>query len=354
MTTNSDLIAAEAAHSTFINRVAAGNAKKVAPFLEEAEAYIVDRLAREGDTIRNQARLNAILRDVRSRLNEIYTEWEELRNADIAEVGSYEAQFQFDLIGRFTDDSPELAVPSDEQILRAAATEPLNIGRAGSAVSFESMLREWKSSEIRLTNGTINSGFALGQTTSEITTRIRRDVMTISRRDSDSVVLTATNHMSNAAKVETYKENQDIVIGYRLIAVLDGRTTQQCKSWDQTVVLWEDEFQPSPPFHWRCRTQQVPELSEEFAKFDRGATRSAKGSGGGEKTSSTKQYYDWLKTQPASFQDDALGRERGLIFRNAGLTPEEFRKASVDRLGQPLTIAEMAQRDDTIKKYLEK
>ena len=353
MATNSDLIASEAAHSTFINRVGAGNAKKVASYLEDAESYIVRRLAREGDTIRNQARLNAVLRDVRKRLNSIYTQWEKLRDSDLADIPPYEAQFQADLIDRFTDDA-ELAIPSDSQLLKAAYSEPLDIGRAGSAVTFESMLREWKPSEIRLTNAVIASGFGLGQTTAEISTRIRREVMPISRRDSDSVVLTATNHMSNTAKVETYKENQDVVIGYRLIATLDGRTTPQCRSWDQTVVLWEDDFKPAPPFHWRCRTQQVPELSEEFSKFDRDATRSAKGSDGGEKVSSTQQYYDWLKSQPASFQNDALGRERGLIFRNAGLSPTEFRKASVDRMGQPLTIAEMAQRDARIKEYLEK
>ena len=352
MATNSDLIAAEAAHATFINRVAAGNAKKVAEFLEEAETYIVKRLAREGDTIRNQARLNAVLRDVRKRLNAIYTRWEKLRDEDIAEIGPYEAGFQVGLLGKFTGDA-DLAAPSDAQILKAAQSKPLEIGRAGSAVSFNSMLSEWKPSEIRLTNGVINSGFALGQTTQEISQRIRREVMPISRRDSDSVVITATNHMSNTAKVETYQENSDIVIGYRLIATLDSRTTAQCRSWDQTVVLWEDDFKPAPPFHWNCRTQQVPELSAEFAELDRDATRSAKGAEGGEKTSSTQQYYDWLNKQPASFQDDALGRERGLIFRNSGLTPEDFRKASVNRMGEPLTIAEMAQRDERIKEYLE-
>lgn len=353
MATNSDLIAAEAAHANFISRVGAGNAKKVATFLEDAEAYIAKRLSREGETIRNQARLNAVLRDVRKRLNLIYSEWEVLRDADIYEIGPYEAEFQVDVLDRFTDDAT-LAIPSDSQLLKAANSQPLEIGRAGSAVSFQNMLKEWKPSEIRLTNSVITSGFALGQTTQQITQRVRQDVMSISRRDSDSVVLTATNHMSNAAKVETYKENDDVAIGYRLIATLDGRTTIQCRSWDQTVVLWGDDFKPAPPFHWRCRTQQVPELSEEFAKFDKDATRAAKGADGGEKTSSTQQYYDWLKSQPASFQNDALGKERGLIFRNSGLSADEFRKASVDRLGNPLTIEQMAQRDDRIKEYLEK
>ena len=204
MATNSDLIAAEAAHSTFINRVAAGNAKKVVVFLEDAEAYISRRLAREGDTIRNQARLNAVLRDVRKRLNAIYSEWEELRDGDIFDIAPYEARFQVGVLDKFTDE-PELAIPSDSQLLKAANSTPLEIGRAGGAVSFESMLREWKPSEIRLTNSVITSGFALGQTTQEISSRISRDVMRASRRDSDAVVITATNHMSNTAKIETYK-----------------------------------------------------------------------------------------------------------------------------------------------------
>ena len=42
--------------------------------------------------------------------------------------------------------------------------------------------------------------------------------------------------------------------------------------------------------------------------------------------------------------DDALGKDQGCkIFRNAGLTAEEFKKASVDQLYNPnLTIEEMA------------
>ena len=102
-----------------------------------------------------------------------------------------------------------------------------------------------------------------------------------------------------------------------------------------------------------CRTDTAPELSEEFAKFDDGGTRSAKGPDGGEQASSQQQYYDWLKNKPASFQNDALGVERAKIFRNSGLTPAEFKKASVDRLGNPLTIKQMAQRDDRIKEYLQ-
>lgn len=352
MATNSDLIASQAAHAGFINRVGKGNANKVIKFLKEADSYIAGRLSREGETIRNQSRLLAVQRDVRNKLNLIYTKWEKIRDQDIQDLGPYEALFQSRLIGKFADDSA-FTIPSNEQLFKAATAQPLAIGRLNSSVSFTSMLADWKPNQIATTNAVITNGFALGQTTGQISKRIRNEVMPLSRRNSDAVVITATNHMSNTAKIQTYKENDDIVIGYRLIATLDARTTTQCKSWDQTVVLNGEDFQPAPPFHWNCRTQQVPELNEEFAKFDKGATRSSKGSDGAEKVSSTKQYYDWLKSQPASFQDDTLGRERGKIFRSSGLTPQEFRKASVDRLGNPLTIEQMAQRDSRIRDYLQ-
>ena len=65
-------------------------------------------------------------------------------------------------------------------------------------------------------------------------------------------------------------------------------------------------------------------------------------------------YHQWLKQQPAWFQDERLGKTKGLIFRNAGLSPEEFRKITVDDLGRPLTIDEMKAADKRVASYLAK
>ena len=352
MATNSELIASQAAHAGFINRVGKGNANKIVSYLKKALEYIESRLAKEGETIRNQTRLLAVQRDIKEKLNLIYSRWEKERDKSIFEIADYEAGFQTKLIGGFVG-GVDMVKPSNEQLIKAANAQPLSIGRLNSSVSFTAMLAEWKPREIATANAVITNGFALGQTTSQITKRMRDELMPLTRRNSDAVVITAVNHMSNTAKIQTYKQNNDVVIGYRLIATLDARTTAQCKSFDQTVVKWDDDYKPAPPFHWQCRTQQVPELAEEFAKFDKDATRSSKGGEGAQKVSSTQQYYDWLKNQPASFQDDALGKERGLIFRNSGLTAQEFRRASVDRLGNPLTIEQMASRDNRIKDYLQ-
>lgn len=102
-----------------------------------------------------------------------------------------------------------------------------------------------------------------------------------------------------------------------------------------------------------CRTTTAPVLSSEFDFLDVGAKRAARGADGGEQVNANTTYYEFLKQQPAWFQDKALGPVRGSIFRNAGMTTEEFRKASVDGFGRPLTLKEMAETDKRVAEYLE-
>lgn len=63
-------------------------------------------------------------------------------------------------------------------------------------------------------------------------------------------------------------------------------------------------------------------------------------------------YYDWLKRQPASYQDEVLGKTKGMIFRNSGIDAETFRKISVDHMGRPLTLDELAAADKRVAEYL--
>lgn len=103
-----------------------------------------------------------------------------------------------------------------------------------------------------------------------------------------------------------------------------------------------------------CRSSTAPKLSPEFDIFDEGATRASKGADGGKQVSADLTYYSWLKQQPAAYQDEILGKTKGLVFRNAGLTPEQFRAITVDDLGRPLTLEEMAARDKRVAYYLAK
>ncbi|URQ02884.1 hypothetical protein QA055_gp11 [Salmonella phage CTH7] len=101
-----------------------------------------------------------------------------------------------------------------------------------------------------------------------------------------------------------------------------------------------------------CRSTTAPVISSEFDFLDKGAKRAARGADGGRQVSADTTYYEFLKQQPAWFQDEALGPVRGKIFRNSGITPEEFRVISVDGFGRPLTLKEMAELDKRVADYL--
>ncbi|MGL5392549.1 MAG: hypothetical protein ACRDA8_14455, partial [Shewanella sp.] len=121
-----------------------------------------------------------------------------------------------------------------------------------------------------------------------------------------------------------------------------------CRARDGIVYKFSDKASPKPPAHYNCRSTITLKVSSEFDFLDEGATRASKDG----QVDANLTYYDWLKQQPASFQDEVLGIEKGKIFRNAGLSAEEFRKITVDDLGRPLTIDEMAARDKRVAKYM--
>lgn len=109
---------------------------------------------------------------------------------------------------------------------------------------------------------------------------------------------------------------------------------------------------PLPPAHPNCRSTTAPVISADFDFLDAGAKRAAKGAEGGTQVDASTTYYDFLRQQPAWFQDEALGPVRGKIFRNSGISPDEFRSISVDGFGRPLTLTQMAELDSRVADYL--
>jgi len=79
-----------------------------------------------------------------------------------------------------------------------------------------------------------------------------------------------------------------------------------------------------------------------FSKlFAEGATRASIGDVGPQQVRADLGYYDWLKQQPAAFQDKAIGSKRAKLFREGGLSIERFSQLQLDRNLSPLTLAQM-------------
>ena len=203
----------------------------------------------------------------------------------------------------------------------------------------------------------------------------RDGVLAITRRNAETVVRTAVNHVSNAAREEVWAANEDVVTALRWVSTLDGRTTPICQSRDGKVVPSEGHEQPagtepwepagaSPPAHPNCRSVKIAYFDGSFVAGERPFVRDtrtgkrrqldfAKEARAAGQT--TKQYRDewadknigrvpakttyneWLKNQSASFQDDVLGKAKGQMFRSGKVTLDQF----VDSRGKELTLAQL-------------
>lgn len=200
---------------------------------------------------------------------------------------------------------------------------------------------------VRKMEGAIRNGWAQGDTVGSVMRTIRgtkaagyRDgILNTSKHQAEAMVRTATQHVANSARLDFYIENDDLVKGYSWVSTLDGKTSSICRSLDGQTYKFNEG--PVPPAHPNCRSTIKPELSSEFDFLDEGATRSSEFG----YVDANTTYYDWLKNQSDEFVDDVLGKSRGALFRNGGLTPDEFSRLNLGRNFKPLTLQEMYAKD---------
>jgi len=340
------------AHQISTIKHAAGLGQSVIPYLNEMKAIIRKKVAGFDAEKRTAKRLETMLNTLANTLNKPAGAWLAELEKSLREFAKYETAYQADTIGGWV--GVNFTEPTIGQVWAAAQFQPLALST--SPIDFNKMMDDWGVDEVnRLVMG-CKQGFVEGLTTRQIIKNVVGDggLADISLRNAKSVANTALMHVATNARMAVMEENDDVVIGYEWVSTLDGRTSPICQFRDGQVFLFTDKVQPKPPAHYNCRSSVAPKLSPEFDIFDEGATRASKGADGGKQVSADLSYYSWLKTQPVAFQDERLGKTKGLIFRNAGLTPEQFRAITVDDLGRPLTLEEMAAMDKRVASYLSK
>ncbi len=246
-------------------------------------------------------------------------------------------------------------------------------------------MRGWANSiaraDVKRIEDQIKIGMVQGETGPQIARRIVgsarlrgvNGVTEIARRQAAAITRTAVNGIANFAKREFYLANSDIFKEEIYVATLDHRTSPICQSLDgNRYPVGEGEI---PPVHIQCRSLRVavvtPELIgsrpvrnftkqglvREFAKskglgrisdraklprgtkgdFDKFSIKRMRELTG--RTPAKTTYQEFLTRQSVDFQDDILGKTKGRLFRDGGLTLDKF----VDKAGNELTLAQLAK-----------
>lgn len=184
-----------------------------------------------------------------------------------------------------------------------------------------------------------------------------------------SLARTLVHGVASYTLAEVVARNSAIFSEERFTAVLDAATTAQCRSLDGK--LYKPGEGPVPPLHVGCRSTRIPvvklpetrpatnttenllrkqflaekgvsrltpALRGEFQTYMRERMKASIGSVPADTT-----YEQWLKMQTAAFQDEVLGKAKGKLFRDGGLSLSKF----VARDGTELTLAELARTNAT-------
>ena len=183
-------------------------------------------------------------------------------------------------------------------------------------------------------------------------------VMGVSKNEADSLVRTSAQSTANAALLETYQDNADILNGVAAHVTLDARTTLTCiardgAEWDMQgnplpSSSRQEPFPGPPPWHWRCRSVLTPitrsweqlrsnrDLPARQRKALDTVPASQRSSMDG-RVPAKLDYEQWLKAKPEKFQKEVLGPARWRLWNDGKITAAQL----TDFSGNPLSVAEL-------------
>lgn len=294
-------------------------------------------------------------------------------------------------------------VPS-ELLTAIVTTAPFGDGSEGGR-TIKQWFSSLRASDQTRFLSAIQVGMFQGESIDEIVGRVRgtkqfgfRDgVLGLTRRQIEAVVRTGVNGISNAAREAIWAANAELVSFLRWTSTLDGRTSAICRSRDGKFATLTDEPLPAgakqlepngarPPAHVSCRSVMVAVFSKEgilsaigqrpFVRSTQGIKKinfrdMAKRKIGADSWANLTEaerrlqiskvrnswadknigtvpadvtYNDWLRRQPASFQDEVLGKTKGELFRTGKVSVDEF----VTKAGNEVTLSQLAKTDPTV------
>lgn len=218
---------------------------------------------------------------------------------------------------------------------------PLEIAHG---LTLNELLKDFSETQAKRLNGAIRLAYHKGLSNQELIKLIRGTkanryndgILAVTARQASTLAKTGTSIVANQAKQEFIANNKEI-IGIKVIATLDTRTSAICRHRD-------GEFMPIdkaiyPPYHFNCRSS-IELVTKDYKEPKQRASQNG--------VTKNQTYYEWLKQQPKETQEIALGKARAKLFEN--MTAQKFKQLQLDKNFEPLTLDEMKRFEPEIFK----
>lgn len=291
-------------------------------------ANIIKRIRKTGPI--ETARLSVLLNDIDAAIKGASAEMGAKLARLLLDLYGYEDEFTEKLLDKST--KPAVAIIGTglaaEQIKAVIYDSPMQLD--DGRLTLNQMIGQFAGRAYKDTSTSIRAGIIEGKTTDEIVKEVMRIVDKRTIRQAEAVILTAANHAGALARENVWRQNKKLLEGEEYVATLDSRTTIRCASLDGKVFPFG--VGPKPPLHYRCRSFRVPKIKPEYDIPMEEKRQSEFGPVSGKTT-----YNSWLKRQPADFQNEVLGVERGKLFRSGKYSISSF----IDDSGKTYTLQEL-------------
>lgn len=385
-------------HEIDIERLKTGTALKFEKLLRKADTPMVAELRRQLDelgetTNLTPSQLRELDRVIKAVVDTRRASWIEIRREakkELTGIGRMEAGISNELFDE--------AVGLKEFTPESESNTAINAAVVGSVFLGRNSAQHLKALELRerqIIETTIRQGVVEGVGAEALVTQLRGSrafagtdgALNTVRRGMNSLMASAVIDAATVSREAEFAAT-GVITGLIWTAVLDGRTTPICQSRDGKGVKFTDDFPANipllnppgarPPAHFNCRsfmeavirdigivkphrTFVTDTRTNKARKVD--FRKQAKADAGSNWSSLTERqrrrkiravsndwardnigtvaprttYADFLERQSPSFQDGVLGPTRGQLFREGGLTVDNF----VDNTGQSLTLEQL-------------
>lgn len=346
-TVNDELLDEFIQHQVYLERLKAGSLGDLQAFLnalqDDVSAVLGQRLTdvTTNGTI-NTRRLQSMLKELQTLSDKVAASMYEAITLQAQELASYESGWTLTTLKATIPITVDFTSVSPDLLWAAINARPFE-GR-----QLEEWFRDYTVVQKQRITQQVRMSVVEGETVEQTIRRIRGTravgytdgvVQGIIRRSAEALARTTIAHVTQTARQATFEANSEVIQALQWHAVLDSRTSPICRARDgQTFPL---DTGPRPPAHPNCRSTMVPVTKswEELGLALKNVPKGTRASMNGQVPAATT-YQDWLKKQPATFQDDVLGPTRAALFRKGELSLDQF----VDEnTGRGYTLEELRQ-----------
>lgn len=320
-------------HQLYVQSFGGGQVKKALPVLRQLARDLRRRIAGSDATDFQMGRMMTLERDIQEIVSQAAAGIQ--ARLDLDDFATQEVQFTQRLMGAAVAvDLGEGIAPETIRAIVSQRRMNLVAGDAVKRLTIREAFNELAGNAGLEAMRVVQAGVIEGRTQQQMAREVAGLIETRTRRQAETVIRTATNHIGNIARDEVYAANSDILDGEKWLSTLDGATTLLCQGRDGRV--YPVGSGPRPPGHYGCRSVMLPIVKPEYRIAAQGERASMDGP-----VDNRTTYGGWLKKQPADFQDDVLGPERAKLFRSGKVSIDKF----TDDMGRTLSLDELAARE---------